>query len=126
MQKLTLKIVMLTFVFFAVSCSKPGKSSYISFSERFVKNVSKKQDTYTDEDWKKADLKFGQFSDYQKYVRKLIKDEKQKIGKLKGEYLVIRIKNTLDGFIDIFAIPLSDLAAWQKILPENLRMYCDD
>jgi hypothetical protein len=108
MQKSILKIPELIFaVFFIVSCTNFGrKSSCISSFERFVESVENKQSAYTDEDWECADLKFEQFADadYQKYVCKLTKEEKQKISKLKGKYIAICAKsevgNVFDGIQD--------------------------
>jgi hypothetical protein len=111
MQKFILKVISLILVVFVVSCSDIGKSSYISSFERFVNSVSEKQESYTNEDWEKADLKFEQFSDtdYQKYVRKLTQEEKQKIGKLKGKYLAIRAKSATNDFIDNIQDALNEL-----------------
>jgi len=104
MQKMTLKIFTFTFILLTVaSCSNfGGKTSYISSFERFVEKVSDNQATYTDEDWEQADARFEQFADtdYQKYSRKLTKEEKQKIGKLKGKYLAIRTKTEVGSFMD--------------------------
>lgn len=103
MQNFTLKITTLTFILFVASCSNfGGKTSYISSFERFVNSVADKQETYTDEDWKKADARFEQFTDtdYQRYSRKFTKEEKQKIGKLKGKYLAIRAKSEVGNFMD--------------------------
>lgn len=79
-----------------------GKSYYISSFERFVNSVADKQETYTDEDWGKADARFEQFAgtDYQQYCRKLTQEEKHKIGKLKGKYLAIRANNKVGNFMD--------------------------
>ena len=102
MKKSIPKILSLTIVLFAMSCSNFGKSSYISSFEQFVSSVSEKQDTYTDEDWDKAGIRFAQFAetDYQKYSRKLTKEEKQKIGMLKGKYFAIRTKSKIGNFMN--------------------------
>jgi hypothetical protein len=102
MKKIILNIITSFFVILAVSCNDIGKSFYVSSFKRFVTSVSEKQDSYTDEDWEKADLMFEQFSDidYQKYARKLTKEEKQEIGKLKGKYLAIRTKSAANSFMD--------------------------
>jgi hypothetical protein len=70
MNKLTLKIVTLTLMFFAVNCSNfDGKSSYMFSFVRVVESVDNKQIFCSDEDWERADARFKQFvkTDYQKY-----------------------------------------------------------
>ena len=103
MQKLILKIFTLICIIVLTSCSNfGGKASYISSFNRFVNIVSEKQETYTEEDWEKADARFEQFvdTDYEKYSRQLTKEEKHTIGKLKGKYLAIRAKSKIGGFMD--------------------------
>lgn len=103
MKRIIFNIAVITFIIYALSCSHlGGKSSYISSFERFVEKVTDNQATYSDEDWERADVRFEQFADtdYQKYSRKLTKEEKQKIGKLKGKYLAIRTKSATNILID--------------------------
>lgn len=113
MQRVTLEIFTLTFILLAVvSCGNfGGKSSYISSFERFVGKVEHNADTYTDEDWEQADAHFEQFADtdHQKNSRKLTKEEKQKIGKLKGKYLAIRAKTKVGNFMDNLQNALDEL-----------------
>lgn len=102
-QKGTLVFLTLILIIFTTNCSSStAKTSYISSFERFVHSVAEKQDTYTYEDWERADLQFEQFieSDYQKHSRKLTKEENQKIGKLKGKYLAIRAKYEMGNFMN--------------------------
>lgn len=103
MQKLILKILTLILVLFAAtftSCN--SKTSYMKRFESFVNSISEKQGTYTDQQWQEADIKFEKFSvtEYARYQTELTKEEKQKIGKLKGKYLAIRAKREMGNLID--------------------------
>ncbi len=90
------------FVFFVLilattitSCSLYlSKEGYLKSFSDFIKEVKEKSDTFTNEDWQKADLQYAKFAkeDYTKYRNELTEAEKEVVGKLKASYQILQLK----------------------------------
>jgi two-component SAPR family response regulator len=87
------KILFFTLIVLLLSACGSRTSSINSF-ERFVNKVEARADTYTLEDWERADIEFEKYTD--KYLnnneRHLTDNDKKKIGKLHAKYFAIRAK----------------------------------
>ena len=90
----------ISFSLFMASCTFDvcsSKRMYVNAFDQFMKKVEKKQNDFTDNQWKEMDEKFERFSGecYDKFEADLTKTEKQQIIKHNLKYVVMRVKAEL-------------------------------
>jgi len=84
-----------------------SKEDYVRDFKRFVVEVKKNSNVYTEKDWSGADKKYVRYSVelYTRYKTELNKDEKYMIGRLNGIYNALRykyeVKRGVEEVIDI-------------------------
>lgn len=97
------EFIVFTFAITIISCNiYISKDGYIESFSQFIKEVKEKSDSFTNEDWKKADIQFAKFADedYLKYRNELTEAEKEVVGKLKASYQILQLKRDGKNFIE--------------------------
>ena len=85
------------------SCTNSTKTKKIEKFHAFIEEVGQNHESYTREDWTKADSTCKEFTDYfdQPEIKKILtQEEAEEIAKLKGNYKGYRFKPKLDETID--------------------------
>ena len=87
-------MVFLSVLIFSSCSIIPSKDNYITSFSAFVTDVKTHSATYTLDDWNKADLKYYKYAeqDYNKYRNDFTEADKAVLGRLKGAYNGIKLK----------------------------------
>lgn len=112
MKKYILLVLLTTGIFCLTSCQ--SKSSRIDDLKEFVEDIQKDSKDYTQEQWEKANEKFGQLLEKINSYDDLSEEELKEVAKLQGQYAATVFKNSgkaimeqmekagiaLDGFLE--------------------------
>lgn len=85
-------------LFFLTACE--NKDSYMSDFGSFIEKVQEKSDSFSENDWKKADDQFSKYtgSSYEKYAEELSNEEKLQIAKYQTIYAASKAKAGIKSF----------------------------
>lgn len=91
-------IALATITLFLSSCQFDecsSKKMYVASYDRFMKKVEKRQNDFTQKEWKELDEKFERFSGecFEKHREDLTTKERKRIMKYNFEYVLIRVKS---------------------------------
>lgn len=112
MKKYILLVLLTAGIFYLTSCQ--SKSSRIDDLKEFVEDIQKDSKDYTQEQWEKANEKFGQLLEKINSYDDLSEEELKEVAKLQGQYAATVFKNSgkaimeqmekagiaLDGFLE--------------------------
>ncbi len=112
MKKYILFALLTAGIFYLTSCQ--SKSSRIDDLKEFVEDIQKDSKDYTQEQWEKANEKFGQLLEKINSYDDLSEEELKEVAKLQGQYAATVFKNSgkaimeqmekagiaLDGFLE--------------------------
>lgn len=112
MKKYILLALLTAGIFYLTSCQ--SKSSRIDDLKEFVEDIQKDSKDYTQEQWEKANEKFGQLLEKINSYDDLSEEELKEVAKLQGQYAATVFKNSgkaimeqmekagiaLDGFLE--------------------------
>jgi len=113
----SLLIVLLVFSLF--SCRPFSKESYLKRYDEFMTEVSSKEASYTDKDWKKADEKYKKFNQdwYDRFKEELTLQEKLTTTKYNIQYSYFKSKAGALNFFDTY------LKGDLEKLKEQIKFY---
>lgn len=112
MKKYILLVLLTASIFCLTSCQ--SKSSRIDNLKEFVEDIQKDSKDYTQEQWEKANEKFGELLEKINSYDDLSEEELKEVAKLQGQYAATVFKNSgkaimeqmekagiaLDGFLE--------------------------
>ncbi len=99
MNKFVNAAMLMTIMIMISSCASRTKTKKIEAFHVFIEEVGQKNESYTREDWAKADSTYKEFANYfdQPEIKKILtQEEADEIAKLKGNYKGYRFKPKFD------------------------------
>lgn len=97
MKKIILFLVAAAFALSLVSCKTMLPVTF----EKFVDYVEKNADSFSEEDWQKADKTFHELMDeYKAHSADLSKEDRERIDKAIGKYYAVALKSNIGGIIE--------------------------